>query len=697
MNNYNIYPYLESIYNMTIMNDNIFEEIMQEYDLSISDFKQMKDNNDEQLRVTKIMNKIFFHKNDKNYHTITSKNDFSQLINKNESINSSISTLIYTPLNTHSRNKLSIGDILFSYRNGQFTNLNEALNTRGIYGVGIALTNPIKFSNQYESDSTNEYKDYGVIVAYPFSLGNHLSVKNIQLHPNTIDLTPYNGNRNDSLQYIDLPRHYNTLLGMIAYQNPKIIDFFKDLDMQVVPIETPDVFWEKVLLHSHRSYSTNNFKDAFTDWLLSPNSGVASKSASNYISGLNTLEKVWNKNNPDKELALWTNPYKLSIENILADEEVKKLSKKQNNTQSAALGHYFNFLEGLQVDSDSQIKDNTKIVSIGTNKIYFGAPGTGKSYGVRGFIKDNGIPNYDEKIDHPNVFRTTLHPEFTYSDFVGQIMPVVLNSENDTNHSRIEYKFSPQVFTQALKKAFEFENYEPVFLILEEMSRANVAAVFGDLFQLLDRDDSGESEYKINNESISKEIWGSNSIKKIYIPKNFFIIGTVNTNDQNVFVMDTAFKRRFEFDYVDANSIVKNNDGEYLNNFKFELKEQKDSLTISWIALYSSLNKFITTKIENGGLGLTEDKQVGQFFIKLKENDSKFNYNQLNGKLLQYLWYDIESTSYSENHLFKNSINNFSDAFTELSDRNNIFSKEFLKIMDSNIIENLLENKNLTE
>ena len=683
MNTYNIFPFLENIYNMEIISPKLFDEIMHEYELSASNFEDMKDNVEEQLRVSELMNKKIFHKEKKEYHTITSKDDFSQLVKKNSNNKSSSITLMYTPLNTHSRDKLSIGDILFSYRNGQFGDLNEALNTRGIYGLGIAITNPIKFNHQYEAGSREEYKDYGVIVAYPYLLENHLSVRSIQLHPETIDLTPYNGNRNDSLQHIESPKHYNTLLGMILYQNPSMADYLNRLNLNVDPISIPDDIWNHLSVSEDKAKINNtNYKTAFINWL--PNV-VSSKSTSNYVSGLNTLEKIWNNKNPNNRINIWTEPYSLNYDYIVGNEEIIKLNDQQNGTQFAALKKYFEFLEMLKNENNEVPDNETALITSGLNKIYFGAPGTGKSYGIRGFIQENGITNYDEKIDHPNVFRTTLHPEFTYNDFVGQVMPVVLNSDDDNEPSKIEYKFSPQIFTNALKRAFEVEETEPVFLILEEMSRANVAAVFGDLFQLLDRDVNGESEYKINNELIAQEIWEKYTNKKIY------------TNDQNVFVMDTAFKRRFEFDYVDANNIVKDDSGDYLNDFKFKLKEADNILSFSWIDLFSNLNSFITTKIEKGGLGLPEDKQVGQFFIKFKEDNESYNYNQLKGKLLQYLWHDIENISYADNKLFKSSINNFSDAFTELSKGNNIFSKELLAIMNYDIIDISLETQNSEE
>src|SRR5699024_5182076 len=159
------------------------------------------------------------------------------------------------------------------------------------------------------------------------------------------------------------------------------------------------------------------------------------------------------------------------------------------------------------------------------------------------------------------------------------------------------------------------------------------------------------------------------------------MIGTVNTNDQNVFVMDTAFKRRFEFEYVNANSIAfdDEDDEKPLNIYEFIL-EAKDNTEIkfNWITLYRALNKFITKKVENGGLGLKEDKQLGQYFIKFKKHDDQYNINQIKGKLIHFLFDDIEENSYTSISLFDHEINSYGEAYIWLENRKNIFSEVFI-------------------
>lgn len=397
----------------------------------------------------------------------------------------------------------------------------------------------------------------------------------------------------------------------------------------------------------------------------------------------------------------------------------KKLNKTEHSTKSilqAAIFKntdngfeyfepYISFFDSRLISRDETVPDDladevteqveqATLTNYGINKIYFGAPGTGKSFSIQKFIRENGIPNFDEKKGHPNVFRTTLHPEFSYYDFVGQVMPVVTPISEGSIETKIEYGFVPTIFTKALERAFldGVKDHQPVFLILEEMSRANVAAVFGDLFQLLDRDVvTGESEYRINNDLISNYVFKED--RQIFIPKNLFIIGTVNTNDQNVFVMDTAFKRRFEFEYVNANTIVYDESGQPLNNFSFTLKDKDNEITLNWATLYRSLNTFITKKEENGGLGLKEDKQLGQFFIKFREADAEYNFNQIKGKLLQYLYEDIETVSYSSTSLFKSDISSFGETYIKISAYQNIFSNEFLNTYQIIETNDLMEGK----
>ncbi|WP_083848964.1 McrB family protein [Catellicoccus marimammalium] len=354
-------------------------------------------------------------------------------------------------------------------------------------------------------------------------------------------------------------------------------------------------------------------------------------------------------------------------------------SDKDSDTIFKIMGNSKTYSKYLTFDSNqnTSIDDN-----IGSNLIFYGAPGTGKSYGIQKYIQD--------------VFRTTFHPEYGYSDFVGQIMPTV-NEEG-----QLEYIFNPGSFTQAIVYAYRHPD-EPVFLILEEMSRANCASVFGDIFQLLDRNGQGESEYPINHLQLSNYLqrelgkshpWNKYQ-SKIYIPGNLYLIGTMNTSDQNVFVMDTAFKRRFLMKYVPT-TIDSNK-----NQFSLPYS---DTETMEWNDFVKTVNDYI---VDDKGLQLSEDKQLGQFFMKnydakdamtidplLEESkvlytikDSK-NFETYKDKVLYYLYHDVEKASYhTEKRLFNENIKSFGDLYQKATAKNHydIYSEEFKGCLEKNM------------
>lgn len=307
-------------------------------------------------------------------------------------------------------------------------------------------------------------------------------------------------------------------------------------------------------------------------------------------------------------------------------------------------------------------------------KIYYGAPGTGKSFEVNKYLKGKNIP--DERI-----YRITFHPEYTYNDFTGQLLPTVVRTGEYAGD--ITYAYEKGVFTLALEKAYEDTSKE-VYLVLEEMSRGNCAAIFGDIFQLLDREkdgvNRGYSRYFINNAVISKDIIAIDD-DRVKLPPNLSILGTVNTSDQNVFVMDTAFKRRFEWEYISTKAVKDKNDN-YLNNIDITLNDGSGTpVKIKWVDLYSKLNIFISS---DDKLGLGEDKQIGQFFIEF-DTDKKWETHkeQIKNKLLHFLWFDINQSSYrADVRLFDESIKNFSDMYDTFANDGKIFSNAFFECIN---------------
>jgi len=294
----------------------------------------------------------------------------------------------------------------------------------------------------------------------------------------------------------------------------------------------------------------------------------------------------------------------------------------------------------------------------------YGAPGTGKSYRISSLIRQS-YPSYNEYDDNPYVFRTTIYRDYSYFDFVGNIMPV-------TKDGKISYEFVPGIFTTALFAALRNQDSGiDVYLILEEMSRGDIASIFGDIFQLLDRDDTGKSMYGINNKSIYEYLILNRALKpgyKIVIPKNLHIIGTVNTSDQNVNVIDTAFKRRFDFKYVGVEPIKSNNG--YVNNFSIKFTSDNQ---YEWVKLYQAINHVIIND-----LGLAEDKQLGPFFLKDKGKDD-LNRKQVANKLLHYLWQDVERVSYTSGSLFADGITSFSQLYYAFKKQENILSKSVIE------------------
>lgn len=276
--------------------------------------------------------------------------------------------------------------------------------------------------------------------------------------------------------------------------------------------------------------------------------------------------------------------------------------------------------------------------------VFYGAPGTGKSYAINREAGDR------------KQIRVTIHPEYTYSDFAGQLLP---RSDEDGN---VHFSFVPGPFTEALMYAFDNREQE-VVLILEELSRGNVAAIFGDLFQLLDRNsDTWNSAYPVHNSQIAsclpeiEENVAARTPENIFLPANLSIFATVNTSDQNVMPMDTAFKRRFDWQYVPTAPRKSDSiDTEYLNNPTIVLTRNNGvKVDTDWVKLYQSVNDYILSG--NSPLGVNEDKQVGQFFIKFDDSlvartaqgDTQALSEVLEilaNKLLMYLWEDVEGRS----------------------------------------------------
>lgn len=256
--------------------------------------------------------------------------------------------------------------------------------------------------------------------------------------------------------------------------------------------------------------------------------------------------------------------------------------------------------------SDGSIDEINRLTT-GENVLLYGVPGSGKSWTIEHeYCKPGSI-----------VERLVFHPDYTYSDFIGQILPAVAED------GQVSYKFTPGPFTNILRVAYNNPGKEYI-LIIEEINRGNAPAIFGEVFQLLDRkveirdiDDDGypigTSEYGITNMNIAEEMYGKDrKTEKVRIPSNLSIIGTMNTSDQNVFTLDTAFQRRWDMRLIEndfANVDPTLADAEILDT------------TVTWRNFCVEINKIVVGN--SARMTSAEDKRLGAYFVHLR--DLKFN------------------------------------------------------------------------
>lgn len=256
--------------------------------------------------------------------------------------------------------------------------------------------------------------------------------------------------------------------------------------------------------------------------------------------------------------------------------------------------------------SDRSIDEINRLTT-GENVLLYGVPGSGKSWTIEHeYCKPGSI-----------VERLVFHPDYTYSDFIGQILPAVAED------GQVSYKFTPGPFTNILREAYNNPEKEYV-LIIEEINRGNAPAIFGEVFQLLDRkveirdiDDDGypigTSEYGITNMNIAEEMYGKDrKTEKVRIPSNLSIIGTMNTSDQNVFTLDTAFQRRWDMHLIEndfSNVDPTLADAEILDT------------TVTWRNFCVEINKIVVGN--SARMTSAEDKRLGAYFVHLR--DLKFN------------------------------------------------------------------------
>lgn len=374
------------------------------------------------------------------------------------------------------------------------------------------------------------------------------------------------------------------------------------------------------------------------------------------------------------------------IDSLYDNEEFKQYDKIGSNQYSNTLKTYMRFLCAKELFSNEAKKiDAPK--PIGLQQIYYGAPGTGKSKTIKDLT-------FGE-----SVIRTTFHPDSDYASFVGTYKPIteevdlrdcygkkVIDEETNevVKEERIAYKFIPQAFLEAYVKAWKklgskksgksdksYNRIHPAlldtpeiftknkaskkqFLIIEEINRGNCAQIFGDLFQLLDRNEYGFSDYPIvadkdmqkylEKEFAGWEITNKDEINQLYgeanmvnlimkgerlvLPSNLYIWATMNTSDQSLFPIDSAFKRRWDWKYV---PIREGRDKE--TNAPLNWYINTGDKQYKWWSFISKVNELI------GSLTNSEDKKLGYFFCKAK--DGEIDADLFVSKVIFYLWNDV--------------------------------------------------------
>ena len=367
----------------------------------------------------------------------------------------------------------------------------------------------------------------------------------------------------------------------------------------------------------------------------------------------------------DFSTSLTNEPYYFAINAypavMLAKKEGYKIDSSDFETKLAAgksnknIQAFVRFLKGLKAANFPQ---RSKIIIDPLQRIYYGAPGTGKSNEIK-LMTGNGTfsKNY--------TFRTTFHPDSDYSSFVGAYKPI-------WNGEKIIYVFRPQSFLRAYIEAWKHPEHN-VALVIEEINRGNCAQIFGDIFQLLDRERTGLSKYPIEADIDMQNylkgefanidsIYNEDQIKDIdkyyanhydtafedikngiilTLPKNLSLLATMNTSDQSLFPMDSAFKRRWEWQYMPiVEGVIEK--GVKLN---WKIKLDNKYKYIDWWQFLKRINAIISD------LTTSEDKQLGYFFCQpndfvnsnheADEKEDLITAKYFVDKVIFYLWNDV--------------------------------------------------------
>ena len=386
----------------------------------------------------------------------------------------------------------------------------------------------------------------------------------------------------------------------------------------------------------------------------------AGKSISNYsdFKRINeTIAKIKGVEKYDIYSCVHTKELQDMIDLLYENEEFKAYNTKGGNQYSNALETYLKFLHAKEIFAEETKKPKYS-PDFSLQQIYYGAPGTGKSKAIKDLT-------FGE-----SVIRTTFHPDSDYASFVGTYKPIteevdlrdcygkkVIDDETKevVKEERIAYKFIPQAFLEAYVEAWKkLGSGKKQYLIIEEINRGNCAQIFGDLFQLLDRNEYGFSDYpivadkdmqkylekeyegwEITNKDEINQLYGEANMvnlimkgERLVLPSNLYIWATMNTSDQSLFPIDSAFKRRWDWKYVPIREGRDKETNAPLNWYINTGNKQYD-----WWSFISKVNELI------GSLTNSEDKKLGYFFCKAK--DGEIDADLFVSKVIFYLWNDV--------------------------------------------------------
>ena len=390
------------------------------------------------------------------------------------------------------------------------------------------------------------------------------------------------------------------------------------------------------------------------------NCTTSPKSVNNYsdFKRINeTIAKIKGVDSFDIYSCVHTKELQDIIDSLNNNEEFKQYEKTGSNQYSNALKTYMRFLYAKEI-FQNEAKKIKAPSNLTLQQIYYGAPGTGKSKAIKDLT-------FGE-----DVIRTTFHPDSDYASFVGTYKPIteevvlrdcngkkVIDDETKevVKEERIAYKFIPQSFLKAYVEAWKkLGSGKKQYLIIEEINRGNCAQIFGDLFQLLDRNEYGFSDYpivadkdmqkylekefegwEITNKDKINQLYGEANMvslilkgERLVLPSNLYIWATMNTSDQSLFPIDSAFKRRWDWKYV---PIREGRDKE--TNAKLNWYINTGDKQYDWWSFISQVNKLI------GSLTNSEDKKLGYFFCKAK--DGEIDADLFISKVIFYLWNDV--------------------------------------------------------